>query len=594
MTTISLADVGSGFKRTAINTNFDAIEAAINNDLLDKAGGKALEADLDYNSKKAINMADGINNTDGATVAQLNTAISGSASGLIASQIESQLGSDVSTLVTTFTGITYVVGANNLEVYRNGNRQTKTRDYTETSTSSITWVSAPNATDNLEFRTNTATTNSTTTTAAITHTEDGDTYNLGTYLQNRHVLNVRDFGAVGDGLTDDTAAIVAALAAAPDSDTTVVGNGGDDYLFTSTLSLSGKRVDGRGCRFIKDFDGIGIDVTGGSLFTYISNLRIDPSATYQPSDYNASGVAHGVRVTGTRVEASNITSNNHDGAGFYLDNTTGNMNKSKYLNIKGGKNSLAGCYMTGNYPTVNDMSVWEFNGQFNTNWGRGFVITDTCSIRQSNFWLYTESNMLGASFPSSGEFDVDISRAGTCIMWIYSEHQETSNSEIKLGANTDRCIINSARKSADEDSGSNNTWVAGNQHYTPSTSAARSATPLQITANLARVTTSGEYSQAEFTGSGGTFGFIRGEGNGAGDPYVKIVSDDELTELQFTTNVLTYRPNGVNKFRIDDDTVTAGDTALLLWDVDNGVMERVTVGAADSGGSGYKVLRILN
>jgi hypothetical protein len=43
-----------------------------------------------------------------------------------------------------------------------------------------------------------------------------------------------------------------------------------------------------------------------------------------------------------------------------------------------------------------------------------------------------------------------------------------------------------------------------------------------------------------------------------------------------------------------DGTTTAGQTALMLWDVDNGTLERVTVGAADSGGTGYKVLRIPN
>jgi len=43
-----------------------------------------------------------------------------------------------------------------------------------------------------------------------------------------------------------------------------------------------------------------------------------------------------------------------------------------------------------------------------------------------------------------------------------------------------------------------------------------------------------------------------------------------------------------------DGSTTAGDIRLMVWDVDNGQMERVTVGAADSGGTGYKVLRIAN
>ena len=43
-----------------------------------------------------------------------------------------------------------------------------------------------------------------------------------------------------------------------------------------------------------------------------------------------------------------------------------------------------------------------------------------------------------------------------------------------------------------------------------------------------------------------------------------------------------------------DASVVSGDTRLLLYDVDNATVERVTVGAADSGGAGFKVLRIPN
>ncbi len=43
-----------------------------------------------------------------------------------------------------------------------------------------------------------------------------------------------------------------------------------------------------------------------------------------------------------------------------------------------------------------------------------------------------------------------------------------------------------------------------------------------------------------------------------------------------------------------DENTTAGETRFLLYDVDNGTLERVTVGAADSGGVGFKVLRIPN
>jgi hypothetical protein len=42
------------------------------------------------------------------------------------------------------------------------------------------------------------------------------------------------------------------------------------------------------------------------------------------------------------------------------------------------------------------------------------------------------------------------------------------------------------------------------------------------------------------------------------------------------------------------NSVTAGDTRLLLWDVDSGALAKVSVGADDSGGTGFKVLRIPN
>lgn len=46
-------------------------------------------------------------------------------------------------------------------------------------------------------------------------------------------------------------------------------------------------------------------------------------------------------------------------------------------------------------------------------------------------------------------------------------------------------------------------------------------------------------------------------------------------------------------FKFDVNT-TAGNTRFLVWDVDNATLERVSVGVADSGGAGFKVLRIAN
>lgn len=43
-----------------------------------------------------------------------------------------------------------------------------------------------------------------------------------------------------------------------------------------------------------------------------------------------------------------------------------------------------------------------------------------------------------------------------------------------------------------------------------------------------------------------------------------------------------------------DGNTTAGETPLLLLDIDKGTLQRVSIGASDSGGTGFKVLRVPN
>jgi len=50
---------------------------------------------------------------------------------------------------------------------------------------------------------------------------------------------------------------------------------------------------------------------------------------------------------------------------------------------------------------------------------------------------------------------------------------------------------------------------------------------------------------------------------------------------------------GSARLQIDDNT-TAGETPMLLLDITAGTMRRVSIGVADSGGVGFRVLRIPN
>jgi hypothetical protein len=67
------------------------------------------------------------------------------------------------------------------------------------------------------------------------------------------------------------------------------------------------------------------------------------------------------------------------------------------------------------------------------------------------------------------------------------------------------------------------------------------------------------------------------------------------SQLHYIPSAASYRwfINSIEQFKVDDNA-TAGNTRFLIYDVDNGTLERVSVGIADSGGAGFKVLRIPN
>lgn len=279
MAKITLDNIASGYASTTkINNNNDAIEAELNDKVLyrNNPSGEAnqMENELDMNSNRIINLPDGVNNQEAVTVQQLNGAIAAAGSGLISAQTETQKGSAASGQVFTFTGITYTVGGNNLYVFHNGVKLSKGRDYTETSSSSITLDSAItiNSGDDFDFITNLATTNSTTDTSAITHTQSGNSYNLATYLQNRHVVNVKDYGAVMDGVTDDSSAIQAAANAVKAVNGTLVFPDGP-VLIGTTIDLSAPGGGDEGHRNLEVICGHETKFSGTSNAVTLFNIQ---------------------------------------------------------------------------------------------------------------------------------------------------------------------------------------------------------------------------------------------------------------------------------------------------------------------------------
>jgi hypothetical protein len=137
----------------------------------------------------------------------------------------------------TLTTFTYLPGTDTLEVYRNGLHLTVNTDYVETNSSTITLTSPAALGDELMFRGGTVITGNQTPGSQVSFLQAG----TGAVTRNmqdkaRESVSVLDFGAVGNGTTNDSTALTLALSAAGSSP--VVLEGGDFYLGPSGYTLA--------------------------------------------------------------------------------------------------------------------------------------------------------------------------------------------------------------------------------------------------------------------------------------------------------------------------------------------------------------------
>ena len=129
------------------------------------------------------------------------------------------------------------------------------------------------------------------------------------------VYNVLDFGAVGDGITDDTAALQSAIDAAAAGTTKTVFFPFGTYLITSTLDLKAKQINliGEGYlskspEIIGDFNGFLIDCSGSAPSTYYEPYYFSGLKFTNSNDGNALGSAGCLKLhyTGT-IKVENCT-----------------------------------------------------------------------------------------------------------------------------------------------------------------------------------------------------------------------------------------------------------------------------------------------
>ena len=255
----TISNISSGYaSTTTLNSNFTALRDGFDNTLsLDGSTPNSMNADFDVNGYRILNA--GQVDTDALYVG--GVAITSSA------DVDFQ----TTYLTASYTGdgstVAYSLTANpqsegNVSIYVDGVYQNK--DTFSLSGTTVTFSEAPplNAAIEIVYPTNTDTLNGSLS-SAITYNQGG------TGAQDRNVaqklqetVSVKDFGAVGDGVTDDTAAIQAALSA---SASVFFPDG--SYLMNSGVSIVGDNIK-------VDF-GSSTIINGGAGFLFTFGVSAD-------------------------------------------------------------------------------------------------------------------------------------------------------------------------------------------------------------------------------------------------------------------------------------------------------------------------------
>jgi hypothetical protein len=188
--------------------------------------------------------------------------------------------------VFTLTTMQYQPGLNNLVVYVDGVNQIEggTYSFVETSSTVVTFTSGLHVGALVKFVSAETLTGGATSADLVSYTPAGvGAVSTNVQAKLRETVSVKDFGAVGDGVTDDTSAFISAIASVTASGARLYIPEGT-YIITSTLTISGSvNINGDGIlnTVIKasgNFSAV-FTFSPTAYYSYVSNLSINTDLT---------------------------------------------------------------------------------------------------------------------------------------------------------------------------------------------------------------------------------------------------------------------------------------------------------------------------
>lgn len=320
--------------------------------------------------------------------------------------------------VFDLTDLTYTPGAASLCVYRNGLKLVSGSDYTETNESRVTLTAPATAGDELEFIGGIALNGESTSGSLVSFTPAG-TGAVARTVQDklREIVSVKDFGAVGDGVSDDTVAIQAAISAGND---VYFPKGTYKVVSEIVISTDNQQLYGDRDAILKRFAAVAIfKITGnGNL---IRGLRFDGNKAFYPyptyarsaalwiqGDFNVihecyvdSSNSHGILFSTGGAANNNLVDGctilNCDEVGIAHDGGTDNRIVNNHISGSGYEGitldqSSYRCIVDGNRINANGV-----NGGVG---GIGIDQTDLCVI-SNNIISGTQSGLSGITFQNN-------------------------------------------------------------------------------------------------------------------------------------------------------------------------------------------------